>query len=57
MGGGILSCGLTHLAVTPLDVAKCNMQVDPTKYKGLLGAISTIAKEEVLVPFSRDGFQ
>jgi hypothetical protein len=25
--GGILSCGLTHLAVTPLDVAKCNMQV------------------------------
>merc|ERR1719453_2141687 len=46
MGGGILSCGLTHLAVTPLDVAKCNMQVDPTKYKGLLGAISTIAKEE-----------
>ena len=25
--GGVLSCGLTHLAVTPLDVAKCNMQV------------------------------
>merc|ERR1719453_2840055 len=46
MGGGVLSCGLTHLAVTPLDVAKCNMQVDPTKYKGLLGAISTISKEE-----------
>merc|ERR550537_2018923 len=45
-GAGVLSCGLTHLAVTPLDVAKCNMQVDPTKYKGLLGAISTIAKEE-----------
>ncbi len=31
--GGVLSCGLTHLAVTPLDVAKCNMQVDPAKYK------------------------
>lgn len=44
--GGILSCGLTHLAVTPLDVAKCNMQVDPAKYKGLMGAISTISKEE-----------
>lgn len=27
MLGGVLSCGLTHLAVTPLDVAKCNMQV------------------------------
>jgi len=46
MIGGILSCGLTHLAVTPLDVAKCNMQVDPTKYKGLFGTISTIMKEE-----------
>lgn len=27
MVGGILSCGLTHAAVTPLDVTKCNMQV------------------------------
>lgn len=44
--GGVLSCGLTHTAVTPLDVAKCNMQVDPTKYKGLLGSIKTIMKEE-----------
>ncbi|KAG5526963.1 hypothetical protein RHGRI_028035 [Rhododendron griersonianum] len=25
--GGILSCGLTHTAVTPLDIVKCNMQV------------------------------
>ena len=25
--GGALSCGSTHLAVTPLDVTKCNMQV------------------------------
>ena len=30
--GGVLSCGLTHLAVTPLDVAKCNMQVRASKY-------------------------
>ena len=43
---GVLSCGLTHLAVTPLDVAKCNMQVDPSKYKGLIGSIKTIAAEE-----------
>ena len=27
--GGILSCGLTHMAVTPLDLVKCNMQVSP----------------------------
>jgi len=33
--GGILSCGLTHTAVTPLDVVKCNMQTDPTKYKSI----------------------
>lgn len=25
--GGILSCGITHTMVTPLDVVKCNMQV------------------------------
>ncbi|KAG5393727.1 hypothetical protein IGI04_023690 [Brassica rapa subsp. trilocularis] len=25
--GGMLSCGVTHTAVTPLDVLKCNMQV------------------------------
>ena len=25
--GGILSCGLTHTAVVPLDLVKCRMQV------------------------------
>uniref|UniRef100_A0A0A0L8G5 Uncharacterized protein n=1 Tax=Cucumis sativus TaxID=3659 RepID=A0A0A0L8G5_CUCSA len=25
--GGSLSCGLTHTALTPLDLVKCNMQV------------------------------
>lgn len=25
--GGITSCGLTHMTVTPLDLVKCNMQV------------------------------
>ena len=27
--GGILSCGLTHTMVTPLDIVKCNMQARP----------------------------
>jgi hypothetical protein len=27
MMGGILSCGLTHTAIVPLDVVKCRMQV------------------------------
>jgi len=46
MIGGVFSCGLTHLAVTPLDVAKCNMQVDPSKYKSLVPSIKTIMAEE-----------
>jgi len=36
MLGGVLACGLTHAGITPLDVAKCNMQVGtihcPWKY-------------------------
>jgi len=31
--GGVLSCGLTHTAVTPLDLVKCRLQVDKAKYK------------------------
>jgi len=33
--GGILSCGITHTALTPLDLAKCRMQVDPVKYSSI----------------------
>jgi len=44
--GGALSCGLTHTAVVPLDVVKCKMQVFPEKYKGLIGGISLVLKEE-----------
>ena len=29
MFGGVLSCGLTHTLVVPLDVVKCNMQARP----------------------------
>ena len=32
--GGVASCGLTHMGVTPLDVVKCNMQTDPKNYTG-----------------------
>ncbi|KUF77153.1 Phosphate carrier protein [Phytophthora nicotianae] len=46
MIGGILSCGITHTGITPLDVVKCNMQVNPTKYKSLLSGMKTIASEE-----------
>ncbi|GAU43376.1 hypothetical protein TSUD_254590 [Trifolium subterraneum] len=47
-GGGMLSSGVTHLAITPLDVLKVNMQVNPNKYNnnGILSGLSTIWKEE-----------
>eukprot|EP01097_Dermamoeba_algensis_P005283 TRINITY_DN3351_c0_g1_i2.p1 TRINITY_DN3351_c0_g1~~TRINITY_DN3351_c0_g1_i2.p1 ORF type:complete len:314 (+),score=88.06 TRINITY_DN3351_c0_g1_i2:88-1029(+) len=44
--GGILACGLTHAAVTPLDVTKCNMQVNPQKYRGLVSGLKLIMAEE-----------
>lgn len=43
---GVLSCGLTHAGVTPLDVVKCNMQINPGKFNGLIQGLRTIAAEE-----------
>ena len=31
--GGILSCGLTHTAVVPLDLVKCRIQVNTLFFK------------------------
>ncbi|EFR01630.1 hypothetical protein MGYG_04633 [Nannizzia gypsea CBS 118893] len=38
--------GLTHAAVTPMDLAKCRLQVDPTMYKGILDAWGKIGRAE-----------
>lgn len=46
MLGGAISCGLTHTIITPLDVAKCNMQVDPKKFTGTTSTIRTLMAEE-----------
>jgi solute carrier family 25 phosphate transporter 3 len=46
MIGGVLSCGLTHTAVVPLDIVKCKMQVFPEKYKGLISGVRTVLAEE-----------
>ncbi|KAJ7810586.1 mitochondrial carrier protein [Mycena olivaceomarginata] len=43
---GSFACGLTHAGMTPVDVAKCNMQVDPVKYRGTLSGIRTLVTEE-----------
>ncbi|KAF4385676.1 hypothetical protein F8388_010232 [Cannabis sativa] len=54
--GGILSCGLTHMAVTPLDLVKCNMQIgeiDPTKYKSITSGFGILLKEQGVRGFFR----
>ncbi|XP_024524417.1 mitochondrial phosphate carrier protein 3, mitochondrial [Selaginella moellendorffii] len=43
--GGALCCGLTHMAMTPLDVVKCNMQIDPAKYKSTASGFGTLYRE------------
>lgn len=42
--GGIIACGPTHSAVTPLDLVKCRRQVNPTLYKSNIQGWSTIMK-------------
>nr|DAD30443.1 TPA_asm: hypothetical protein HUJ06_009294 [Nelumbo nucifera] len=51
--GGILSCGLTHMAVTPLDLVKCNMQIDPAKYKSISSGFGVLLREQGFKGFFR----
>ncbi|KAI0408862.1 mitochondrial phosphate carrier protein [Xylaria palmicola] len=46
--GGLLACGVTHTAVTPLDLVKCRRQVDPNLYKGNFQAWRLIYGKEGL---------
>ncbi|WZZ02905.1 hypothetical protein YC2023_088826 [Brassica napus] len=43
--GGMISAGTTHLAITPLDVLKVNMQVNPVKYNSIPSGFSTLLRE------------
>merc|ERR1711872_720390 len=43
--GGILSCGITHTAIVPLDLVKCRIQVDPAKYKGIMNGFKVTIAE------------
>ena len=40
--------GVTHTAVTPLDLVKCRRQVDPKLYKGNFEAWGKIGRAEGL---------
>jgi len=44
--GGILSCGITHTAIVPLDLVKCRIQVNPQKYTGIISGFRTTIREE-----------
>lgn len=44
--GGILSCGITHTALVPLDLVKCRIQTDPGKYKSIITGFSVTLKED-----------
>nr|XP_036585549.1 uncharacterized protein CTRU02_04410 [Colletotrichum truncatum]KAF6795600.1 hypothetical protein CTRU02_04410 [Colletotrichum truncatum] len=44
--GGLLACGLTHTAVTPLDLVKVRRQVDAKLYKGNFQAWGHILRTE-----------
>jgi len=44
--GGLLACGLTHTAVTPLDLVKCRRQVDSKMYTSNFQAWGKIGRAE-----------
>lgn len=44
--GGILSCGITHTAVVPLDLVKCRIQVDPEKFRNISHGFKITVKED-----------
>lgn len=44
--GGVLSCGITHTAIVPLDLVKCRIQVNPEKYKGIATGFRVTVAEE-----------
>lgn len=45
--GGVLSCGLTHTLVVPLDIVKCRMQTQPEVYKGVMQGFNVALKDGV----------
>ncbi|KAL0604377.1 Phosphate carrier protein, mitochondrial [Plecturocebus cupreus] len=51
--GGMLTCGLTHTAIVPLDLVKCRMQVDPGRYKGILSGFRVTVRDDGLRGLAR----
>merc|ERR1711963_938151 len=53
--GGVLSCGITHTMVTPLDLVKCRLQVDRRSTRTLAMASSSPCRREASLAFSLAG--
>eukprot|EP00835_Amoeboradix_gromovi_P005178 NODE_462_length_8172_cov_0.295181.p4 type:complete len:224 gc:universal NODE_462_length_8172_cov_0.295181:6347-5676(-) len=53
--GGVMSCCFTHLFITPLDLVKCRLQVNKTRYTGLFNGLRTIGKQEGITGLWRGG--
>ena len=45
LAGGIC-CSITHGALTPVDVVKTRMQLEPTKYTGMISGFNKVIAEE-----------
>ncbi|KAJ0053250.1 hypothetical protein Pint_01261 [Pistacia integerrima] len=50
---GMFSTGITHTAVTPIDVLKCKMQIDPAKYKSISSGFGVLLREQGFKGFFR----
>ncbi|XP_059469532.1 solute carrier family 25 member 3-like [Neocloeon triangulifer] len=44
--GGILSCGITHTGIVPLDLVKCRIQVNPAKYQSVVHGFKVTLAED-----------
>jgi len=51
--GGMLSCGITHTIVVPLDLVKCRIQVDAAKYKSIVNGFKVTIAEEGAVALTK----
>ena len=49
----MLSCGITHTAIVPLDLVKCRLQTDPDKYKGIVNGFRVGIHQQIR---SKNGF-
>jgi len=56
MVGGIFACGLTHMAVCPLDIVKCRAQANPGMYSSVGDGFRKIHAAEGLKGFTLGWF-